>query len=70
MDLHAESRIAVCGTGSTAEIVFLALRELEIEEIDFYEEDDDDVGTLWMRHISPEIAQGIIDYLNTAKEED
>jgi DNA-binding MarR family transcriptional regulator len=37
MDLHTESRIAVCGTGSTAEIVYLALRELEIEEIDFYE---------------------------------
>ena len=34
------------------------------------EEDDDEVGILWMRHISPEIAQGIIDYLNTAKEEE
>jgi DNA-binding MarR family transcriptional regulator len=39
MGLHAESRIAVCGTGSTGEIVFLALCELDIEEIDFYDKD-------------------------------
>lgn len=37
MNLHAESRIAVCSAGSTGEIVYLALRELEIEEIDFYD---------------------------------
>jgi DNA-binding MarR family transcriptional regulator len=39
MDLHAESRIAVCGADSASEIVYLALRELEIEEIDFYGKD-------------------------------
>ena len=39
MGLHSESRIAVCGTGSTGEIVFLALCELDVEEIDFYDKD-------------------------------
>ena len=39
MGLNAESRIAVCGTRSTGEIVFLALCELDIEEIDFYDKD-------------------------------
>lgn len=39
MELHAESRIAVCGKGSSGELVYLALRELDIEEIDFYAKD-------------------------------
>ena len=37
MGLHAESRIAICGTGSTSEIVFLALCELDIDKTDFYD---------------------------------
>ena len=31
--LHSESRIAICGTGELAELVYLGLKELEIEEI-------------------------------------
>ena len=31
--LHSESRIAICGTGEFAELVYLGLRELDIEEI-------------------------------------
>jgi len=34
--LNRESRIAVYGTGEFAEIVYLALREIGIEDIDFY----------------------------------
>ncbi len=41
MNLNAESRIAVCGAKSSAELVYLALRELEVEEIDFYAQDPD-----------------------------
>ena len=39
LELNAESRIAVCGTGSSGELVYLALRELDIDEIDFFEKD-------------------------------
>ena len=36
--LNSESRIAICRTGQFAELVFLGLKELGIEEIDFYDE--------------------------------
>jgi len=36
--LNAESRIAICKTGQFAELVFLALKEIGIEEIDFFDE--------------------------------
>jgi hypothetical protein len=35
--LNRESRIAVYGTGEFAELVYLGLRELGIEEIDFFD---------------------------------
>lgn len=31
--LHSESRIAICGIGELAELIYLGLKELEIEEI-------------------------------------
>ena len=34
--LHAESRVAIYGTGEFAELVYLALKDLEIEEMDFF----------------------------------
>ena len=34
--LHSESRIAICGTGELAELVYLGLKELEIEEIEIF----------------------------------
>ena len=36
LGLHRESRIAIYGTGELAELVYLALREMSIEEVDFY----------------------------------
>ena len=36
LDLHRESSIAIYGTGELAELVYLALREMNIEEVDFY----------------------------------
>jgi DNA-binding MarR family transcriptional regulator len=36
LGLHRESRIAIYGTGELAELVYLALREMNIEEVDFY----------------------------------
>lgn len=36
--LNSESRIAICRTGQFAELVFLALKEIGIEEIDFFDE--------------------------------
>ncbi len=35
--LNAESRIAICGTSQFAELVYLGLKEIGIEEIDFFE---------------------------------
>ena len=34
--LHSESRIAICGTGELAELVYIGLKELEIEEIEIF----------------------------------
>lgn len=34
--LHEESRVAICGTGEFAELVYLGLREIGIEEIDIF----------------------------------
>lgn len=34
--LNEESRIAVCGTGEFAELVYLALREIGIADVDFF----------------------------------
>ena len=36
MGLHEESRIAIYGTGEFAELVYLALRENDIEELDVF----------------------------------
>lgn len=36
MALHEESRVAIYGTGEFAELVYLGLKELKIEEIDFF----------------------------------
>ena len=36
LSLNAESRVAIYGTGEFAELVFLGLKELEIEEIDIF----------------------------------
>jgi hypothetical protein len=36
LGLHRESRIAIYGTGELAELVYLALQEMRIEEVDFY----------------------------------
>lgn len=36
LDLHAESRVAILGSGELAELVYLGLREAGIEEIDIY----------------------------------
>lgn len=37
LGLNAESRVAIYGTGEFAEIVYLALREMTIEEIDVFD---------------------------------
>lgn len=39
LELNPESRIAVCGTDISSELVFLALREIGIDEIDFFAND-------------------------------
>ena len=36
-DLHAESRVAIYGTGEFAELVYIGLREIGIEEIDVFD---------------------------------
>jgi len=36
--LNSESRVAVYGTGQFAELVYLGLKEIGVEEIDFFEE--------------------------------
>lgn len=36
LGLNQESRIAICGTGEFAELVYLALKEFGIEEIDIF----------------------------------
>ena len=36
--LNSESRVAIYGTGQFAELVYLGLKEIGIEEIDFFEE--------------------------------
>lgn len=36
LELNRESRIAIYGTGELAELVYLALREMSIEEVSFY----------------------------------
>lgn len=35
--LHSESRIAICGTGELAELIYLGLRDLNIEEIEIFD---------------------------------
>jgi hypothetical protein len=42
--LNSESRIAICRTGQFAELVFLGLKEIGIEEIDFFDEKLPDGG--------------------------
>ena len=37
MTLHTESRVAICGTGEFAEIVYLGLKHIGVEEIDIFE---------------------------------
>jgi len=37
--LHEESRVAICGTGEFAELVYLGLREIGIEEIEIFASD-------------------------------
>ena len=37
LELNAESRVAIVGTGEFAELVYLGLKELSIEEIDVFE---------------------------------
>lgn len=37
--LHEESRVAICGTGEFAELVYLGLKEYGIEEIDVFSDD-------------------------------
>lgn len=39
-DLHSESRIAICGTGEFAELVYLGLRDFGIEEVDVFDKGD------------------------------
>ena len=39
--LNSESRVAVYGTGQFAELVYLGLKEIGVEEIDFFEENAD-----------------------------
>ena len=34
--LHVESRVAMCGTGEFAELVYLGLREIGIEDLDIF----------------------------------
>ena len=36
--LHAESRVAIYGTGEFAELVFLGLKELGVDEVDFFDD--------------------------------
>ena len=38
--MHSESRVAIYGTGEFAELVYLALREIGIEEIGIFEADN------------------------------
>ena len=42
--LHAESRVAIYGTGEFAELIYLGLKELGIEEIDVFGEADEAGG--------------------------
>ena len=35
--LHSESRLAICGTGELAELIYLGLRDLNIEEIEIFD---------------------------------
>ena len=36
LGLNEESRVAICGTGEFAELVYLGLKELGIDEIDVF----------------------------------
>lgn len=35
--LHSESRVAICGTGEYAELIYLGLKEIEIDEIEIFD---------------------------------
>ncbi len=37
LPLHKESRVAICGTGELAELVYLGLKEIGVEEIDIFD---------------------------------
>ncbi len=37
LSLHAESRVAIYGTGELAELVYLSLRELAVEEVEVFD---------------------------------
>ena len=41
LPLNEESRVAVCGTTEFAEMVFMALRDIGVTEIDFFDQDSD-----------------------------
>ena len=43
LSLHDESRVAIFGTGEFAELVYLGLKELGIDEIDIFSMDQPDV---------------------------
>lgn len=44
LGVHAESKIAIYGTGEFAELVYLTLRELGIEEIEVFSSNDSPFG--------------------------
>jgi len=46
--LHKESRIAIYGTGEFAELVYLGLRELSIEEIGIFSSQKDSNGAIFL----------------------
>ena len=42
--LHAESRVAIYGTGEFAELVYLGLREMDIEEVEIFDNGSSERG--------------------------
>ena len=47
LSLHEESRVAIYGTGMFAELIYLGLREMRIEEIDIFGSDGT-VGSMFL----------------------
>ena len=58
--LNVESRVAIYGTGEFAELVYLGIREISIEEIDIFNASEADVATFLgirvrdVTHLKPE----------------